>query len=266
MAAFPPPWRSAASGHFRKAHIARRAAPLQSNAQIDSCGRCHSRRGTLGDYHYGADLLDTHRLSLPQWPLYYPDGQIRDEDYVYGSFVQSKMHQAGVVCSNCHEPHSLHCAPPATASAPSATNRPSTTTAQHHHHPEGSTGAQCANCHMPETTYMGVDPRRDHSMRIPRPDLSVVMGTPNACNQCHQDKDAPGHWMPCASGACNSGTPAVTLRALSNGSEGDNRAVPALAQLAKRYRRGTHLARHCDGSTGTGWRARRPANGHPVIV
>ncbi len=92
------------------AHIARRTTPLQSNAQIDSCGRCHSRRGTLGDYHYGAPLLDTHRLALPQSPLYYPDGQIRDEVYEYGSFVQSKMHQAGVVCSNCHEPHSLQAA------------------------------------------------------------------------------------------------------------------------------------------------------------
>ncbi|MCB1854144.1 MAG: hypothetical protein KDI05_04650, partial [Halieaceae bacterium] len=89
------------------ATIARRKQALESRAQVDSCGRCHSRRGTLGDYHYGADLLATHRLALPQPPLYYHDGQIRDEDYVYGSFLQSKMHLAGVVCSNCHEPHSL---------------------------------------------------------------------------------------------------------------------------------------------------------------
>jgi tetratricopeptide (TPR) repeat protein len=44
------------------------------------------------------------------------------------------------------------------------------------------------DCHMPETTYMVVDPRRDHSIRIPRPDLSKKIGSPNACNQCHQDK------------------------------------------------------------------------------
>jgi len=43
---------------------------------------------------------------------------------------------------------------------------------------------------MPEKTYMGIDARRDHSIRVPRPDLSVKFGTPNACNRCHADKDA----------------------------------------------------------------------------
>ena len=41
---------------------------------------------------------------------------------------------------------------------------------------------------MPTRDYMVVDPRHDHSIRVPRPDLSVTLGTPNACNQCHQDK------------------------------------------------------------------------------
>jgi Tfp pilus assembly protein PilF len=216
-----------------QAHIASRSTPLQSDAQIDSCGRCHSRRATLGDYHYGADLLDTHRLALPEWPLYYPDGQIRDEDYVYGSFAQSKMYMAGVVCSNCHEPHSLKlravgngvCAQ---CHLPSRYN-----TAQHHHHQESSAGAQCANCHMPETTYMGVDARRDHSMRIPRPDLSAVMGTPNACNQCHQDKDAP--WALAALrqwGVEFRDTANHRARAFQRLVQGDNRVAPQLAQIA----------------------------------
>jgi tetratricopeptide (TPR) repeat protein len=60
----------------------------------------------------------------------------------------------------------------------------------HHFHKPGSEGASCAECHMPPKTYMVVDPRHDHSMRIPRPDLSVKLGTPNACNKCHADKDA----------------------------------------------------------------------------
>jgi tetratricopeptide (TPR) repeat protein len=217
--------------------IASRVSPLESRTQIDSCGRCHSRRGTLGDYHYGADLLDTHRLSMPQSPLYYHDGQIRDEDYVYGSFVQSKMHVAGVVCSNCHEPHSLRlrvddgashnsvcsqCHKPAIYDVP-----------QHSHHKPGSSGAQCSNCHMPETTYMGVDPRRDHSLRIPRPDLSVVMGTPNACNQCHTDQkpqwalDALRQW-----GVQFRDTGTHPARAFYLADQGDNRALPTLGQLA----------------------------------
>ena len=86
--------------------IAQRSEPLTSNHQIDSCARCHARRGTLGEYHPGKPLLDTHRLAIIEEPLYWPDGQIRDEVYVYGSFIQSKMHQAGVACTNCHNPHS----------------------------------------------------------------------------------------------------------------------------------------------------------------
>jgi predicted CXXCH cytochrome family protein len=218
-------------------NIASRVSALESRTQIDSCGRCHSRRGTLGDYHYGADLLDTHRLSMPQSPLYYHDGQILDEDYVYGSFVQSKMHVAGVVCSNCHEPHSLKLRVDDGASQNGVCtqcHKPAIyDVAQHSHHKPGSSGAQCSNCHMPETTYMGVDPRRDHSLRIPRPDLSVVMGTPNACNQCHTDQnpqwalDALRQW-----GIQFRDTGTHPARAFYLADQGDNRALPTLGQLA----------------------------------
>ncbi len=213
--------------------IAHRVEPLESNSQIDACGRCHSRRGTLGDYHYGADLLDTHRLALPEPPLYYIDGQIRDEDYVYGSFVQSKMHMAGVVCSNCHEPHSGKLRAPGNAVCAQC-HRPQTfDTPAHHFHEAGSPGAQCANCHMPETTYMGVDARRDHSMRIPRPDLSLVLGVPNACNQCHTDKGPD--WALAAlrkHGVNFRDTATHPARALAQLAAGDNRGVPLIAQLA----------------------------------
>jgi len=218
-------------------NIASRVTKLESRTQIDSCGRCHSRRGTLGDYHYGADLLDTHRVSLPQSPLYYHDGQILDEDYVYGSFIQSKMHQAGVVCSNCHEPHSLKLR----TSSKSSQNAVCTQChkpavyddEKHHHHRANTPGASCANCHMPETTYMGVDQRRDHSLRVPRPDLSVVMGTPNACNQCHTDRDpqwaldAVEKW-----GIQFRDTATHPARDLLRAYLGDNRVMPSLAQLA----------------------------------
>ncbi len=214
-------------------NIARRDEPLESRAQVDSCGRCHARRGTLGDYHYGADLLDTHRLSLPQSPLYYHDGQILDEVYVYGSFVQSKMHLAGVVCSNCHEPHSARLRASGNGVCAQCHKPAAYDTGEHHHHPADSSGALCANCHMPETTYMGVDPRRDHSMRVPRPDLSVVMGTPNACNRCHTDRDAQWSldqlrdW-----GVRFRDTGSHPARSFALLDAGDTRAVPAIAQLA----------------------------------
>lgn len=213
--------------------IARRTEPLNSRAQVDSCGRCHSRRGTLGEYHYGADLLATHRVALPTPPLYHYDGQVLDEDYVYGSFLQSKMHQAGVVCSNCHEPHSLALRATGNRVCAQCHQSEEYDTPEHHHHPEESGGALCANCHMPETTYMVVDPRRDHSMRVPRPDLSMVIGTPNACNSCHQDKDA--QW------AVNSlrgwgvhfrDTGSHPARSFQRFELGDRAVVPALAALA----------------------------------
>ena len=213
--------------------IARRRQPLSSDTQIDNCGRCHSRRGTLGDYHYGADLLDTHRLSMLQSPLYYPDGQILDEVYVYGSFVQSKMHQAGVVCSNCHEPHSNQLRAPDNGVCAQCHLPQRYDVQAHHHHPVASEGALCANCHMPETSYMGVDPRRDHSMRIPRPDLSLMAGTPNACNQCHSEQSAD--WALAAlrswevSFSDSARHPARAFHALNRG---DGRGVPRLAELA----------------------------------
>jgi tetratricopeptide (TPR) repeat protein len=213
--------------------IARRSPPLAKSQQIESCGRCHSRRGNLGEYLYGHELLDTHRVSLLEEPLYHVDGQIRDEVYVYGSFLQSKMHQAGVVCSNCHEPHSLKLRAPGNGVCAQCHRADVYDATEHHHHAPASDGSQCANCHMPETTYMVVDPRRDHSMRIPRPDLSVVAGTPNACNQCHSEKtaqwalDSLREW---GTQFTNTGTHPARLLQLAR--TGDVRAVPGLQELA----------------------------------
>ncbi|MEM6580041.1 MAG: tetratricopeptide repeat protein [Pseudomonadota bacterium] len=213
--------------------IAKRTEPLHSRAQVDNCGRCHARRGTLGDYHYGQDLLATHRVALPTPPLYHYDGQVLDENYVYGSFLQSKMHQAGVVCSNCHEPHSLALRAPGNAICAQCHRADVFDTPQHHHHKVDTAGALCANCHMPETVYMGIDARRDHSMRVPRPDLSVTLGTPNACNMCHIDQDA--QW------ALNSlrqwgtdfrDTSTHKARTFARFDMGDRSVVPRIAGLA----------------------------------
>jgi predicted CXXCH cytochrome family protein len=215
------------------ARIARRRSALESNAQIDACGRCHSRRATLGRYEYGKTLLDTHQLALPEEPLYYHDGQIRDEVFVYGSFVQSRMHRAGVVCSNCHEPHSLELRADGNGVCAQCHRADVYDQRGHHHHPDDSDGALCANCHMPETAYMVVDPRRDHSIRIPRPDLSVVAGVPNACNQCHDERDAD--WALAALrewGVSFRDTAAHPARALQGLAAGDRRAVPGVLELA----------------------------------
>jgi len=219
--------------YAENADIATRTEPLEADTQIDTCGRCHARRGTLGDYHYGADLLDTHRLSMLHEPLYYADGQIRDEVYVYGSFVQSKMHMQGVVCSNCHEPHSNQLRAEGNGVCAQC-HRPDTyDTPEHHHHPVSSDGASCANCHMPETTYMVVDPRRDHSMRVPRPDLTVMTGVPNACNQCHTGESAEWALNALRDWGVNftdSGSHAA--RAFHSAGQGNARALPQLAAIS----------------------------------
>lgn len=173
------------------AAIARRTGPEASDAELDACGRCHARRGTLREeYVWGRPLLDTHRPALLEEGLYHADGQILDEVYVWGSFLQSRMHAAGVVCSDCHDPHALRI-----EGAPDAAcgrcHRPEVFAAPaHHHHRPGTPGARCVECHMPARTYMLVDPRRDHSFRVPRPDLGARLGTPDACTGCHADRDA----------------------------------------------------------------------------
>ena len=168
---------------------ARRTPPLTSPTQMEMCARCHSRRGLISeDYVHGKSLLNTHAVSLLEEGLYYPDGQILDEVYVYGSFLQSRMAQEGVVCTDCHDPHSarLHAEGDALCARCHAAEKYASPT--HHHHPDDSPGARCVECHMPARIYMVIDPRRDHSFRVPRPDLTARLETPNACNGCHQDQ------------------------------------------------------------------------------
>ncbi|MBP7369988.1 MAG: NapC/NirT family cytochrome c [Arenimonas sp.] len=149
---------------------AKRSTPRTTDAEMQVCAQCHSRRGQMADgYRPGMNFHDFYRATALQPGLYHADGQQLDEVYIWGSFEQSKMNKAGVTCSDCHDPHTQKlkaegnavcagCHLPAKYDAPS-----------HHRHQAGSTGAQCANCHMPEKTYMVIDPRRDHSLRIPRP-------------------------------------------------------------------------------------------------
>lgn len=185
-----------------QAHADNPAMPLPGTAamtgtgQADVCAQCHARRAQIAEgFTAGQELLDFYVPELLNPPLYHADGQILDEVYVYGSFTASKMHQRGVVCSDCHNPHSAELrAPPSQVCqqchSPAGNPRFATlrkadyTSPDHHMHPAGSAGAQCVACHMPSRVYMGIDERHDHSFRIPRPDLE---GTPNACASCHAD-------------------------------------------------------------------------------
>jgi len=164
----------------------------RTRTELETCAPCHSRRHPIkSDHQPGEPFLDGYVPSLLDEGVYYADGQIQEEDYEYGSFVQSKMHHEGVTCSDCHNPHSLALPFENLNSVCGQCHSLTKFDAgEHHHHKSGTAGAMCVNCHMPARTYMVKDVRRDHSFRVPRPDFSIAYGTPNACNQCHSDKSA----------------------------------------------------------------------------
>ena len=185
------------------AAIAARVPPLEDRTELETCAQCHSRRSQFtDDFQPGDPLLDGFRPALLDEGLYHADGQIQDEVYVYGSFLQSRMHAAGVTCSDCHDPHSAALRVEGDALCGQCHLASAYFGPQHHHHPADGPGTACVDCHMPAETYMVVDPRRDHSFSVPRPDLSVALGTPNACTGCHRDEggqwaaDAVAAWFP----------------------------------------------------------------------
>jgi predicted CXXCH cytochrome family protein len=169
----------------------RRIGPAILRREVETCGLCHARRGEFSeDWVPGWWLSDTHVVSPLARGLYHADGQMQDEVYNYGSFKQSRMFAAGVTCSDCHDPHSAKLAASGDNVCTQCHAAATYASAQHTHHEQAKESIGCASCHMPTRTYMVVDRRHDHSFRIPRPDISAKLGTPNACNDCHADKTA----------------------------------------------------------------------------
>ena len=170
------------------ANIAARSVPRTTDREIEVCAQCHARRGHVADgYTAGARFFDFYSPYLLTDDLYFPDGQQLDEVYIYGSFLQSKMYHAGVTCSDCHEPHGAKPRFSGNAVCTQCHRAAVYDTSAHHFHARESAGASCVSCHMPTRTYMQIDPRHDHSIRIPRPDLAKY-GIPNACTSCHADR------------------------------------------------------------------------------
>jgi len=189
--------------------LAVQTAGLDSRDLVELCAPCHSRRAALGDYtHAEPDLLDSLLPSLLTQALYFPDGQILEEVYVYGSFTQSKMYRREVRCNDCHDSHSVKLVKEGNGLCLQCHRAGEYDTKSHHFHKKKGekgdpirtadgqvrfdvgSGAECVQCHMPGRYYMGIDYRPDHSFRTPRPDLTVKLGTPNACNRCHLDQSA----------------------------------------------------------------------------
>ncbi|NGP78100.1 tetratricopeptide repeat protein [Balneolaceae bacterium YR4-1] len=157
---------------------------------IKQCAPCHSLREKLtSDYSHDTDFLDHFNPTLPHPESYFADGQIKEEVYVYGSFLQSKMYKQDVKCNDCHDPHSLDLkANVKDNTLCMSCHENSYDSPEHHFHKLNTEASQCINCHMPGRFYMEVDFRRDHSFRVPRPDQSVLYDVPNACNNCHESE------------------------------------------------------------------------------
>jgi predicted CXXCH cytochrome family protein len=211
-----------------------RSRDRTEDREIEACAPCHARRVQLAEgHHAGEPLLDHYLPSLLAADLYHADGQQRGEVYVWGSFLQSRMYRAGVTCSDCHDPHTQQVRAEGNAVCTRCHPASRYDGRQHHFHVPASAAASCVSCHMPATDYMVVDPRRDHSLRVPRPDLSTSLGVPNACNACHRGRsaswaaDAVRRWY----GRDARGFQAFA-RALHAADAGSPGAVGALAALA----------------------------------
>jgi Flp pilus assembly protein TadD len=171
----------------------RNGMPLGPRKEVETCGLCHARRDPFSDnWIPGQPLSNTHLPTPIIRTSSYPDGQMRDieEIYNYLPFRQSRMFAAGVTCSDCHDPHSAALRAPGDGVCGQCHMASKYESVSHRHHESVSGSIPCASCHMPERKYMIVDRRHDHSFRIPRPDQSAKLGTPNACNDCHTDKSA----------------------------------------------------------------------------
>jgi predicted CXXCH cytochrome family protein len=173
---------------YKEGHRTLQPEKITRTDQVQTCAQCHSRRIQLNETkdHVTGAFGDKYRLDLISSANYHTDGQVRAENFVYGSFLQSKMAQKGVTCTNCHDPHSAKLKIPETSVCLQC-HIPSEYASETHTFHEAETDAsKCTTCHMPETTYMQVDPRRDHSWHVPK----ATQNTPNVCLSCHENKDA----------------------------------------------------------------------------
>jgi predicted CXXCH cytochrome family protein len=212
---------------------------------MHNCAGCHSRREELtGSFRPGESYTDHFRLTLPESPMmYYPDGQIRDEVFVYASFRLSKMGHRGLTCAHCHDPHSGRPLMPAADNTlclschqTGVMNARIIDPLAHGHHAGGSKGNSCVECHMSFTTYMRRDPRRDHGFITPDPLLTKELGIPNSCSKCHTDKSVDwavewaGRWY----GAAMDRPERTRTRTIDRAQKGDPTAVADLVTLARK--------------------------------
>lgn len=205
-----------------------------NEAQVQACAECHARRQTLANgYDPGDKYWDHYSTELLARLVYQADGQVEDEDFEHGSYLQSKMYHKNIRCTDCHDPHTAKLKHEGNKLCTSCHQHPAGKydTPLHHHHKEGTVGSSCVECHMPVTNYMEVHGRRDHSLRVPRPDISADLGTSNACTGCHLDQKKLREEVRAVGGKTNADHLKQYMNFIQAARTGDETIVKELARL-----------------------------------
>jgi len=159
-----------------------------------TCSSCHAKMNPLTPFFVpGEEFYDHFNLVTLDNIDYYPDGRDLGENYTYTSWSQSPCVQGGAEfhCVTCHTSsgrYRFKNDKPNNSCMPCHEDKVNNIQA-HTHHPAESEAGKCIACHMPKTEFARMI-RSDHSMRPPMPSATIEFGSPNACNICHDDKDA----------------------------------------------------------------------------
>ena len=165
---------------------------LTHDQKNDMCAPCHARMSPITPgFRPGDRYFDSFDLIGIENRDFYPDGRDLGENYTFTSWRMSACAKSGQLdCLHCHTSSGRYrWQEPAKANQaclPCHEARVRDVVA-HSHHPAGRT--VCIDCHMPKTEFARMM-RSDHSMRPPTPAATLAFKSPNACNLCHQDKDA----------------------------------------------------------------------------
>lgn len=127
--------------------------------------------------------------------FFWSDGMMRVSGREYNGLIESPCYQRGKLsCLSCH---SMHDSAPDDQLADGMNSnkaclqcheKMANNIQAHTHHKANSSGSECYNCHMPNTTYGLLKAMRSHEISNPSVAESIDVGRPNACNLCHLDK------------------------------------------------------------------------------
>lgn len=178
---------------------------LDAERATTLCAQCHSLRDvtrtgfTGGDSYYDffTPLLE-HGQKRNHDPAWWPNGRPRRFSSEGLAFWQSQCFvKGGATCFMCHtdvhEPdieRNPQLAQKQDASCAECHREIAAKGSAHTHHAADAKDVSCVTCHMPRTVISLRHRMPDHTISVPAPENTRRFGIPNACNECHKDKDA----------------------------------------------------------------------------